>query len=138
MIYQIIRCISRIGKSVLCAGLHDILVKGHGRDHAGKQRQTSFYSINCVKGQFFILLHIFIICQRDSFHRRQHGHQSTINTAALSTNQLCNIRILLLRHDAASGAVRIIDLHKPILIGIPDDDLLTETAQMHGNDGQGA
>ena len=55
-------------------------------------------------------------------------NQGTVNAAALSTDQLCNIRILLLRHNAASGAVRIIDLYETVFIGIPDNDLLTETA----------
>ena len=67
---------------------------------------------------------------------RQHGHQSAVDTPGLSADQLSDIRILLLRHDAASSAVGIIHLHEAVLIAVPDDDLLGETAQMHCDRGE--
>ena len=62
--------------------------------------------------------------------------QCTVDTSRLSSYKLCDIRILLLRHDTASGAVCVIDLHKTVFIGIPDNDFLAETAQMHHDRGQ--
>ena len=94
---------------------------------------TAFDCINGIKGQLFVFLHIFVVSQRNAFHGGQHGHQCAVDTAGLSSDQLCDIRIFLLRHDAAAGAVGVIDLHKAVFIGIPDDDLLAETAQMHHN-----
>ena len=36
-----------------------------------------------------------------------------------------------------SGAVCVIDLHKTVLVGIPENDFLAETAQMHHDCGHG-
>ena len=128
VIYQIIGSICRICKASLCAGFHYIFSEGHRGDHPCKQGKTAFYRINSIKGKLLILLHIFIISQRNSLHSCQHGHQGSIDTAALSADQLGNIGVLLLGHNAASGAVGIVDLHKPVLICIPDNNFLTETA----------
>ena len=50
--------------------------------------------------------------------------QRSVNTACFSTDKLCDIRILLLRHDTAACAVCVIDLNETVLIGIPQNDLL--------------
>ena len=55
--------------------------------------------------------------------------RAAVNAACFSSNKLCDIRILFLRHDTASGAVCVVDVHKLVLIGIPDDDLLGEAAK---------
>ena len=133
MVYQIICGIGRIGETVFCTLFHDIFAEAHRRNHAGKQGNTAFYGVDRIKGQLFVFLHVFVVCQRDAFHRGQHGGQCSVNTAGLSSYQLCDIRVFLLRHDAAAGAVSVIDLHKAVFIGIPEDDLLAETAQMHHN-----
>ena len=61
----------------------------------------------------------FIVSKRNSFHCRQDRSQSTVYTSCLSTNKFRNIRILLLWHDTASGAVAVIDIDKLVFIGIP-------------------
>ena len=137
VVYQIICRIGGVGKSVFCAVFHYIIPELHCGNHTLKQSQTSLYGIDGVKGQFFIFLHVFIICQRDSLHGCQNGHQCAIDTTGLSSYQLGDIRVFLLRHDAASGAVGIINLHKLILVGVPDDDFLGKTAQMHHDRGHG-
>ena len=137
MIYQIICCIRCIGKSVFCTVFHHIFTELHCGNHTFKQCQTPFYGINRVKGQFLVFLHVFIICQRNSLHGCQNRHQRAINTAGLSSYQLGDIRVFLLWHDTASGTVGIIDLHKLILVGVPDDDFLGKTAQMHHDRGHG-
>ena len=57
----------------------------------------------------------------NSFHCSQDRSQCTVYTSCLSTNKFRNIRILLLWHDTASGAVAVIDIDKLVFIGIPDD-----------------
>ena len=122
---------------MFCAVFHHVFSEFHGGDHTFKQCQASLYRINGIKGQFFIFLHVFIISQRNAFHCGQNRHQCSIDTAGLSSHQFGDIRILFLRHDAASGAVGIVDLHKLILVGVPDDDFLGKTAQMHHDRGHG-
>ena len=68
VIYQIIRGIGSVGKSILCAGFHYVPAKRHSGNHACKQGKTALYCINGVKGQLLILLHILIVGQRDSLH----------------------------------------------------------------------
>ena len=68
MINQVICSISSICKAILCTCFHVRLIKLHGGYHAGKKSQTTFHSINSVKRKFLILLHILIVCQRNSLH----------------------------------------------------------------------
>ena len=133
MIDQIICCIRCIGKTMPRTVIHPLPAEMDRIQHTGKQRNTAFYRIYGIKHQFFVFLHILIVSQRNSLQSCQQRHEGTVYSAGLAPHQLCNIRILLLGHDGASGAVRIIDLHKTVFIAVPEDDLLAETAQMHHN-----
>ena len=128
VVYKVVRSICGIRKAVLCAGFHHIFAECHRRYHTCEEQEAAFHGVDGIKSQLFVFLKVLIVCQRDSLHDGQHGHQGTIDTAGLSTNQLRDIRILFLRHNAASGAVRIIHLNKTVLVAVPDDDLLGETA----------
>src|SRR5699024_7043762 len=77
-----------------------------------------------------------IVSQRDTFHGGEDGDQGAVNAARLSSEKLRDIGILLLRHNAASRAVGVVDLHETVLIGIPEDDLLGKTAEMHHHCGK--
>ena len=93
--------------------------------------------VNGVKGHLLILLHILIVRQRQSLHDREHGHKGAVHPAGLSPDQLRDIRVFLLGHDAAAGAVGVIQLHEPVFIRVPDDHFLGKTAQMHHDGRQG-
>ncbi len=124
MINQIISYIGCICKAILRGCFHHCLVELHCINHACEQSQTACNGIDRIEYAFFVLLHILIICKRNSLHRSQYAHQRTINTACLAAYQLCNIRILFLRHNAAAGAVSIVNLNKTVFVGVPDNDLL--------------
>ena len=136
--HQIIRRVRRIGKSVPGGSFHDILPEFHGIDHSGKQSQTALHRVDGVKGQLLVLLHILVIGQRKSLHRRQHGDERAVDPSCFPPDQLRDIRIFLLRHDGAACAVGVVNLHKPILICIPDTDFLAEAAQVHHDRGESA
>ena len=135
VVYEIVGGICRIGKAVLCTCFHNILAEFHSGNHACEQSDTAFYCVDRVKGQFLVFLHVFVVGERNAFHGCKDGSQCTIDTACFSSYKLCDIRILLLRHDAASCAVGIVDLNETVLVGVPEDDLLAETAQMHHDSG---
>ena len=97
------------------------------------QPVTLAHHVGAYFEMFLILLHILIVCQRNSLHGSKNGCQSSINTSCFSSYQLSNIRVLLLRHNTASGTVCIINFHKTVLIGIPENNLLGKTAEMHHN-----
>ena len=131
LLYQIIRNIGRIGKAALGALQHPILLYGHGGKHFTKHRQTHFYRVHGVKDLLLILLHILIIRKRKSFHHGQKPHQIAVNPTRLTACQFGNIRVLLLRHDAGSGAVRIVQLNESKFMRAPKNQLLRESAQVH-------
>ena len=51
-------------------------------------------------------------------------------------DKLRNIRVFLLGHNTASGAVCIIHFHKLVFIAVPDNHFLGKTAKMHHNRGK--
>ena len=95
-------------------------------------------SVNGVEGKFFVLLHILIIGEGEALHGSEKGNQGSVDTAGLAANQFGDIRILFLRHNAGSCGVGIVDFHKAVLVGIPQDNLLAKTAHVHHNRGHGA
>ena len=137
MFYKIIGSICSIGETVFAAGSHIFFVDMHGFDHAVEQSQAAFDCIDSIEGQFFVFLHIFVISKRQAFHGCEKRCQCTIDTACFASDQFSNIRILLLRHDGTAGRIGIIQFDEAVFIAVPEDDLFTETAQMHHDRGQG-
>ncbi len=134
--HQIVRRVRGVGKAVHGTVRHPFPPKAHGAQHAGKQGQTVLGRLHGVKGHLLIFLHIFIICKRKPLHGGQQGQQRPIHPTGLPPNQFRYVRILFLRHNAAAGRIGIVDFHELILVGIPDNDLLTEAAHMHHDHGQ--
>ncbi len=46
-----------------------------------------------------------------------------------------DIRVLLLRHDGGSGGVAVIELDESELLGVPDNDFLGQTGDVHAGHG---
>ena len=135
MIHQIVSRICRIGKTIFRASIHVFFSKFHRGNHTVKKSQAAFDRINGIKSELLVFLHILIIGQGYSLHRGEYTHQSTIHAARLSPHQLCNIWIFFLRHDATASTIGIVNLHELIFIGVPQNDLLAEPAQMHHDRG---
>ena len=68
---------------------------------------------------------------------RQKRHQIAIYPAGFAADELGDIGVLLLGHDGRAGGKAIIHLDEAELIGIPEDQLLTEAGEMHHGDGRG-
>ena len=118
---------------MFCAVFHNFLIKLHCVNHAGKQCQTSLYSVNGIKGKFLVFLHIFVVSKRNSLHCCQHWNQSTVYTTGFSADKFGDVRILFLWHDTWTGGIRIINFNKTVFVWIPQNDFFTETAHMHHN-----
>ena len=128
VIYQIIRCVCGIRKSLCCALPHPVRTEFYRGQHSVKQRQASFYRINGIKGQFLVFLHVFIVSQRQSFHGSKQGYERPVHPAGLSTYQLGDIRIFLLGHNAAARTVCVVQLHELVFVGIPYNNFFPQTA----------
>ena len=106
----------------------------HRIQHRDQHLQAVRHRIDDIKERLFVLLHIFIICEAQPFLHRQQRHQIPIDTSALTADELTDIRVLLLWHDAGAGGKRIVQLTEAKFPGTPQDDLLTDPRQMHHQD----
>ena len=108
-----IRCIREAARGTF---LHDVLTEGCRGNHAVEQGDAAFDRINCVEGKLLVLLHILVVRKRNALHRGKKRSEGAVNTAGLAANQLGNIRVLLLGHDARTGRVGIVKFHKTVFI----------------------
>ena len=129
--HQIIGQVSCIGKTAFCCLQHSVFAHSHGTQHWCQYQQTFLPCFHRIKQGFFVLLHIFVIGQWQPFHGGQKTHQMTIYPTGFTPHQLCHIRIFLLRHNAAAGAVSIIQINKMKFLAGPNNNFFAHPAQMH-------
>ena len=134
--HQVIRRVGRVGKAAGRRSRHPLVPEAHRGDHPGEEPQAGRRGIHRIEAALLVLLHILIVGQGNALHRRQQAKQRAVDAPGLAADQFRDIRVLLLRHDAAAGAVGVIDLHKAVLVAVPDDDLLAEAGKMHHDDGE--
>ena len=133
---QIVRRVSRVGETADGALLHDVLMEGQGAQHAVEQGDTGQGIVDGVKGRFLVFLHVLVVGKGDALHGGQEAHQGPVDPAGLAADQLADVGILLLGHDAGARRIGVIHLHEPVFIGIPQDHLLGEAGQVHHDQGQ--
>ena len=104
--------------------------------HLREDVDGSLPGVDGVKDALLILLEILIVGQGSSLHDGQKLHQIAVYPAYLATDQLGHIRILLLGHNAASGAEAVVDGDIRELRRIPPCELLRPAGQMHHRDGR--
>ena len=103
--------------------------------HFCKDINGGFPGINGIKKAFFIFLEILIVCKSSSLHNSQKLHQISVYTAYFTADQLCHIRIFLLRHDAATSAEAVVDGDIGKLGRVPPCKLLSPAGEMHHGNG---
>ncbi len=87
--------------------------------------------ISRIEQGFLILLHVLVIAKRQSLHGGQQAHKMPIGPPGFSPDELRKIRIFFLGHDAAAGGKCVGDHNKTKLLGGPEHQFLTQTAEMH-------
>ena len=105
----------------------------HGRQHAEDGQQ----GVDGVEERLLVLLHVGVVGQRQALHRRQHGHQVAVETAALAAHQLGHVGVLLLRHDRRAGGPGVRELHEAELGRGPQREVGGQPREMHAGDGGG-
>ncbi|MNQ92838.1 hypothetical protein D3C85_1082760 [compost metagenome] len=91
---------------------------------------------NRIEHAFFVFLHVLVVCQRQ---RLQYGHQTeqvAIDAACFTTDKLRYVRVLLLRHDRAAGAERIIEFDERELGRRPEHHFLAKARKVHHDHGR--
>ena len=96
----------------------------HSLQHGGEGLQAQLYVVHCVEDRLLVLLHILVVCQRQTLHHGQQGLEIAVHSGGLATDQLGNIRVLLLGHDGRTGCKGIVQFNELELPGTPQDDLL--------------
>ena len=136
LFYQPVCCVCCVGEAAFCRLQHFFFSDGHGCDHVCEYGYAHFYGVDGVKQTFLVFLHIFVVCQRQTFHGCQKLHQVAVNTACFAADQFCHIGVLFLGHDAGACGVCIAQFHEMEFMAAPEDDFFAETAQVHHQDGQ--
>ena len=87
--------------------------------------------VETVKKRLLVFLIVTIVSERLPLHQHQQCGQVPHSPAAPAAHQFCHIRVFLLRHDAGSGAEGISQIHKPKMLGRPQDQLFGHPGKVH-------
>ena len=129
--YQVVSKVCRVGKTTECGSFHIVFSKLHGLDHAGERNEYALKCIDHIEKRLLHFLHVLVIGERKSLHGDKKRDEVAIYTAGLSTGELGNIRILLLRHHGRSRGISVIKLDELEFLGRIEDDLFGKTRQVH-------
>ena len=133
---EIIGGVRRVCKALDRAEAHHVLAECDRGQHAGEERNAGLRRVDRIEGRLLVLLHILVVGEGKALHCRKKRHQIAVHSAGLAAHKFTDIRILLLRHNAAAGGEGVVHLHKPVFVGIPGDELLAEPAQVHHDQGE--
>ena len=113
----------------------DRTVDLHRRDHFRIHGQRHFQSVNGVEQPLFVLLQVAVIGHGQSLQRGEQADQITNEAAAFAPGEFGHIRVFLLRHQAATGRVRIIQRDERKFCAGPENDVFGKARQMHATQG---
>ena len=99
-------------------------------DHAGHGGQEQLQLLDRVEQRLLVLLQIAVVGQRKALERGQQPGQVADQAAGFAARQLCDIRVLLLRHDRAAGGERVVEGDVGELRRGPDDHFLGDPGQV--------
>ena len=111
-------------------------VESEGGDHPGDCRQQHLQGVDRVERGLLVLLQVSVVGQRQRLQGGQQTGQVPDQPSGLAAGELCNVGVLLLRHDGAAGGVRVVEGDEPELLGGPDDDLFTDARQVDADHGR--
>ena len=96
----------------------------HTAHHSGEYSQRGLHRIHTVEDRLLVFLHVAIIGHRQAFERGQKRHQIPEHAARFSARELGDVRVFFLRHERASGRVRVADVDELKLARSPQNHIL--------------
>ncbi len=108
----------------------------HGRNRAGQRGQHQQQGVDRVEDRLLVLLQIAVVGERQSLESGQEAGQIPDEPAGLPPGQLRDVRVLLLRHDRATGREGVVQFDPAELPRRPEHDLLAEPRQVHSDQGR--
>ncbi len=133
---QVVGGIGGVGKAPGGSLRHIFLLHLHGGQEGGKDGQTVLNGIYRIEEGFLVLLQVLVVGQGQTLHGGEKGDQVSVNPSCLTPDEFRHIGVLFLGHDAAAGGKGIVQLDKGKFLGGPENQLLTETAQVLHEDGR--
>ena len=103
---------------------HSFRMRFHGSDHFRIDGEDPFCGIDGIEKWLLVFLQIAVVGHGEPFADREHCHQVAVHPAGFSARDFGDIRILLLRHEARSGAERIGKFNKGKFLRHPENDIL--------------
>ena len=97
---KVIGKVGCVNKALLSRRIHILLDDLHCFNHRSKDLKTLLNCSNAVKYALLVLLHILVVCKRNTLENGEHCEKVAVYTACLASDKLRHIGVLLLRHDA--------------------------------------
>lgn len=113
-------------------------VECYRSEHRGDDGETIGGRIHRIEERFLVLLHVAIVGERQTLHRREQSQKVAVHPSGFPAHQLGHVWILLLRHDTAARCERLSDRGEMPFLRCPEDELFGEAAQVHHDDRAGA
>ena len=129
--HQPVRQIGRSREAGRSSRAQIVFHRGHGFDHARHRSNRQHEVVRRVKDLLFVFLHVLRVGQRKAFHHGHQGNVRTKDTSDFRADQLCSVRVFLLRHDRRTCGPLVRHRHETELSGGPDHQFFGETGQVH-------
>ena len=100
LLSKVIGKVGSVDKALLSRRIHILLDDLHCFNHRSKNFKTLLNGSNAVKYTLLVLLHILVVCKRNTLENGEHCEEVAVNTTRLAPDKLRHIGVLLLRHDA--------------------------------------
>ena len=101
-------------------------------DHQCRRAQGIQDVLDRGKESGFVLLEIAVVGERKALEHRGQGDQRADRPAGPPPQELGDVRVLLLGHEARPGGDLVGEPHEAELRARPEDDVFAEPAQMDG------
>ena len=106
------------------------------RDHLGDDDERTRHLVEGVEEWLLVLLEITVVREGQALQRDEEAREIAHESPRLSAGKFGDIGVLLLRKHRRSGGVAVVERRKAELLARPQHPLLTETREMHAEQGQ--
>ena len=86
--------------------------------------------VDLVEDGLLVFLEVAVVRERQGLEDREEGGQVTDEAPGLAARELCDVGVLLLRHDGRAGRVGVVQGDVVEFLGVPDDDLLAQAGDV--------
>ena len=112
-------------------------VYGDVLQHGGDNADGGAHGVGGVEELFFVFLEVAVVGHGQAFQEGEEGHEIAVDAGGFATGEFGDVGVLLLGHEGGTGGVGIGDLDEIKFTAGPEDEVLGEAGNMHGENGGG-